>query len=179
MVQWNPKQGLLTHFSYQDGRLLVRKPGLYYVYAKTCFRYYAESELHHTRNTHHHPPRTRTRKPSAASVPPPSSHRHWPPNAAAADDVITQPPSPAQLMQYVLHERPSRGGAPLRPLAVMKGGSTQRWSERGGGYNMYCLQQGRALDLRTGDGLLVRVANAWMLDPEPQASYFGAFRIGH
>lgn len=142
LIHWNVEQGFLSQFGYQDGRILVRKPGLYYVYAKTCFRYYDELE-----------PRLRGS---------PSDHR------------LAATSSPVQLIQYIFHERPS-GGATLRPTVVMKSGSTQHW--RVGGYHMYCQQQGGAIALRTGDGLFVRVSNAWMLDPEAEGSYFGMFRI--
>ncbi|XP_062383941.1 tumor necrosis factor ligand superfamily member 11-like isoform X1 [Sardina pilchardus] len=148
MIHWNAEQGYLFQFGYHDGRILVRKPGLYYVYTKTCFRYYDELE------------------PGLTSHP-----RGYP-----SDRRLAATASPVQLIQYVFHERPSRG-APPRPTVIMKSGSTQHW--RVGGYHMYCQQQGATVALRTGDGLFVRVSNSWMLDPEAEGSYFGAFRISH
>lgn len=148
MIHWNAEQGLLTQFGYHDGRVLVRKPGLYYIYAKTCFRYYNELD--------------------------PGVTPH--PRASPLDHRPVATSSTVQLIQYVFHERPSRG-APLRPTLIMKSGGTQRWKV--GGYHMYCQQQGRTVALRTGDGLFVRVSNSWMLDPEAEGSYFGAFRISH
>ncbi|KAI1899567.1 hypothetical protein AGOR_G00063110 [Albula goreensis] len=40
VIQWNKDQGQLHKIRYHDGRLLVQEGGLYYVYAKTCFRFY-------------------------------------------------------------------------------------------------------------------------------------------
>lgn len=39
-IEWDQQHGNLHKMSYQDGNLLVLESGLYYVYAKTCFRYY-------------------------------------------------------------------------------------------------------------------------------------------
>ncbi|XP_055071715.1 tumor necrosis factor ligand superfamily member 11 [Misgurnus anguillicaudatus] len=39
-IHWDESQGTLRKIKYRDGRILVVEPGYYYVYAKTCFRYY-------------------------------------------------------------------------------------------------------------------------------------------
>ncbi|KAJ8253372.1 hypothetical protein GJAV_G00212200 [Gymnothorax javanicus] len=133
MIQWNNEQGHLYKFRYHDGRLLVEEGGLYYVYAKTCFRLY-EPELD--------------------------------PQEAMEENV--------QLIQYVYHEKYTQT---TKPTVLMKSGSTQRW--RSPDYNMYCEQQGRLFRLRKGDGLFVNVSNLWMLDPESDGSYFGAFKTSN
>lgn len=146
IVHWNADQGHLSLLEYHDGRILFRKPGRYYVYAQTCFRYYNDPEQSLTSHSD-------SSKPSQRMMP---------------------TPSPVQLFQYIFLERPSRG-SPLRPTVIMKTGGTQRW--RPSGYHMTCQQQGGIVALRAGDGLYVSVSNAWMLDPEAEGSYFGAFRI--
>uniref|UniRef100_A0A3B4V280 TNF superfamily member 11 n=1 Tax=Seriola dumerili TaxID=41447 RepID=A0A3B4V280_SERDU len=39
-IDWEEKHGYHHKMGYQKGKLLVIEPGFYYVYAKTCFRYY-------------------------------------------------------------------------------------------------------------------------------------------
>ena len=39
MIHWDQSEGSLERMNYHDGRLIVEKEGLYYIYAKTCFRY--------------------------------------------------------------------------------------------------------------------------------------------
>uniref|UniRef100_A0A3Q2SPX1 TNF superfamily member 11 n=1 Tax=Fundulus heteroclitus TaxID=8078 RepID=A0A3Q2SPX1_FUNHE len=39
-IKWDEQHGNLNKMGYQDGNLLVLESGIYYVYAKTCFRYY-------------------------------------------------------------------------------------------------------------------------------------------
>ncbi|XP_062313063.1 tumor necrosis factor ligand superfamily member 11 isoform X1 [Osmerus eperlanus] len=39
MIHWDQSQGNLERMNYHNGRLIVEKEGLYYIYAKTCFRY--------------------------------------------------------------------------------------------------------------------------------------------
>ncbi|KAJ8256117.1 hypothetical protein COCON_G00199810 [Conger conger] len=131
VIQWSEAQGQLYNIRYHDGRLLVQEGGLYYVYAKTCFRFY-EPELE---------PELEVR---------------------------------AQLIQYVVHEKTTQT---TKPMVLMKSGSTKQW--RSPNYNMYCQQQGRLFRLREGDGLFVNVSNAWMLDPESEGSYFGAFKTSN
>ncbi|XP_017287284.1 tumor necrosis factor ligand superfamily member 11 [Kryptolebias marmoratus] len=40
VIEWDEVHGTLRNMSYQKTKLLVTVPGFYYVYAKTCFRYY-------------------------------------------------------------------------------------------------------------------------------------------
>ncbi|XP_028837521.1 tumor necrosis factor ligand superfamily member 11-like [Denticeps clupeoides] len=150
IVHWNADQGRLSKLGYHDGRILVRKSGLYFVYAKTCFRYY---ELDLASNQHPEPG---------------AGHETSNSGPAALPDMGVQ------LIQYVFLERPNHR-APLRPIMMMKSGSTHRWTT--GAYHMCCQQQGGAFALRTGDGVYVSVSNSWLLDPESEGSYFGAFRI--
>lgn len=39
-IDWDTERGHLQGMGYTKGKLLVREAGFYYVYAKTCFRYY-------------------------------------------------------------------------------------------------------------------------------------------
>lgn len=39
-IKWDDEHGNLQKMKYQDGNLLVLETGIYYIYAKTCFRYY-------------------------------------------------------------------------------------------------------------------------------------------
>ncbi|KAM9485435.1 tumor necrosis factor ligand superfamily member 11-like [Salvelinus alpinus] len=141
MIHWDEAQGHLKKMRYHDGRLLVDEPGLYSVYAKTCFRYYDLG------------PET---EPGDAT-----------PQAVDVNN--------AQLIQYISHEKHT--SLPSKSVVLMKTGSTMRWNNSQ--YNMYCAQQGRGVMLQQGDGLFVNVSNAWMLDPEPEGTYFGAIKIGN
>lgn len=40
MIEWDEEPRHRTKMGYQRGKLLVTESGFYYVYAKTCFRYY-------------------------------------------------------------------------------------------------------------------------------------------
>ncbi|XP_056146007.1 tumor necrosis factor ligand superfamily member 11 [Lampris incognitus] len=40
MIDWDELHGHRTRMDYLKGKLLVKESGFYYVYAKTCFRYY-------------------------------------------------------------------------------------------------------------------------------------------
>ncbi|XP_041940074.1 tumor necrosis factor ligand superfamily member 11 isoform X2 [Alosa pseudoharengus] len=131
MIHWSNEYGRLKKIKYNDGRILVEKGGLYYVYAKTCFRHYFQS-------------------PGQPDV------------------------SNAQLIQYVYHEKHTQ--STIKPILLMKSGSTMRWDDKH--YNMYCVQQGRGIHLSQGDGIFVNVSNSWLLDPEPEGSYFGALKLG-
>ncbi|ROK31081.1 Tumor necrosis factor ligand superfamily member 11 [Anabarilius grahami] len=135
IIHWNADQGHLSRFRYHDGRILVQKSGLYYIYAKTCFRHHESLET------------------EAGSGP-------------GSSDAV-------QLIQYVFHERVTHS-APSRTV-LMKTGSTRSW--RRGAYDMCCHQQAGLFPLRDGDAVYVSVSNSWMLDPEAEGSYFGAFRI--
>ncbi|XP_041858473.1 tumor necrosis factor ligand superfamily member 11 [Melanotaenia boesemani] len=39
-IEWDEVHGNLRRMDYQKGRLMVKESGFYYVYSKTCFRYY-------------------------------------------------------------------------------------------------------------------------------------------
>ncbi|XP_048884850.1 tumor necrosis factor ligand superfamily member 10 isoform X1 [Brienomyrus brachyistius] len=80
-----------------------------------------------------------------------------------------------QLIQYVYHEKHTQNT--IKPMVIMKSGSTKRW--KNGVYNMYCEQQSGIFTLKEGDGLFVNVSNSWLLDPDPEGSYFGAFKISN
>ncbi|CAB1347194.1 unnamed protein product, partial [Coregonus sp. 'balchen'] len=147
MIHWDEAQGHLKKMRYHDGRLLVDEPGLYSVYAKTCFRYYDLG------------PET---EPGGA-----------PEHAIATPQAVDV--SNAQLIQYISHEKHT--SLPSKSVVLMKTGSTMHWNNSQ--YNMYCAQQGRGVMLQQGDGLFVNVSNAWMLDPEPEGTYFGAIKIGN
>ncbi|CDQ83182.1 unnamed protein product [Oncorhynchus mykiss] len=147
MIHWDEAQGHLKKMRYHDGRLLVDESGLYYVYAKTCFRYYdLEPEM----------------EPSDA-----------PGQALATPQTVDV--NNAQLIQYISQEKHT--SSPSKSVVLMKTGSTMRWNNSQ--YNMYCAQQGRGVMLQHGDGLFVNVSNAWMLDPEPEGTYFGAIKMGN
>ncbi|XP_029596266.1 tumor necrosis factor ligand superfamily member 11 isoform X1 [Salmo trutta] len=157
MIHWDHAHGHLSKIGYHDGRILVREGGLYYIYAKTCFRYYDQVEESLLESGSHAPGR---RGASAE----PSIHRE---DGAGAGAV-------ALLIQYVFHERHSHS-APHRPAVLMKSGSTKHWQRSH--YHMCCQQQGGAFPLGPGDSIYVSVSNSWLLDPEAEGSYFGAFRI--
>ncbi|XP_066520522.1 tumor necrosis factor ligand superfamily member 11-like [Hoplias malabaricus] len=142
IIHWNPEQGNLHHFGYHNGRILARKSGLYYVYAKTCFRYYDILEVVPESGK-----RLQTESPSDEGV---------------------------QLIQYVYHERLSHSLL-TRPALLMKSGNTWQWKR--GTYHMCCQQQSGVFSIQAGEGLYVSVSNSWMLDPEAEGSYFGAFRV--
>ncbi|XP_076841511.1 tumor necrosis factor ligand superfamily member 11 [Brachyhypopomus gauderio] len=132
-VHWDELRSTLIKFKYHNGRLLMEEQGLYYVYAKTCFRY-------------------------------------------AADHVSNrQDVSNAQLIQYIYHEINSQ--SKFGPVLLSKSGGTLQWSHRN--YHMYCVQQGRSVRLRKSDSLFVNVSNSWLLDPEPEGTYFGAFKMSN
>ncbi|XP_066562732.1 tumor necrosis factor ligand superfamily member 11 [Amia ocellicauda] len=133
LVHWNPSHGLshIRHLGYTDGKLKVIEGGLYYIYAKTCFRHY----------------------PSISED-------------SLKDDT--------QLLQYIHHEKQAQ----KTTIILMKSGSTKSWNETEGFY-LYCVQQGGIFLLKSGDGLFVKVSNSWLLDPESEGSYFGAFKISN
>ncbi|KAG9277879.1 tumor necrosis factor ligand superfamily member 11 [Astyanax mexicanus] len=140
IIHWYPEQGNLQHFGYNNGRVLVQKSGLYYVYAKTCFRYYDLLE---------------------------NGHSNESPTSSPFDKGV-------QLIQYVFVERLSYSST-LRTTLLMKSGNTFQWKR--GTYHMCCQQQSGVFSLQAGEGLYVSVSNSWMLDPEAEGSYFGAFRV--
>ncbi|XP_070771060.1 tumor necrosis factor ligand superfamily member 11 [Enoplosus armatus] len=137
-IEWNEEDIYRHRMGYQKGKLLVMESGFYYVYAKTCFRYY--------------------------NLPEDSSQA-----GAPLVDV-----SNTQLIQYVHHESIKQNS---RAVVLMRTGSTMRWNITS--YNMYCAQQGRGVRLEEGDALYVNVSNAWMLDKQGEATYFGAIKLGN
>lgn len=130
-VYWDDSRGTLKKITNRQGRLVIDEQGLYYVYAKTCFRY------------------------APAHVP------------------NKQDVSNVQLFQYIYHEIHTQ--AKFKPVLLSKSGGTRQWGNQS--YNMYCVQQGRTARLKPMDGLFVNVSNSWLLDPEPEGTYFGAFKI--
>uniref|UniRef100_A0A3P8ZLK9 THD domain-containing protein n=1 Tax=Esox lucius TaxID=8010 RepID=A0A3P8ZLK9_ESOLU len=151
MIHWDHARGHLSKIGYHDGRILVQEGGLYYIYAKTCFRYsdQVEESLLQSESP---------RRDGTSTVP--GIHR------GDRDGAL--------LIQYVFRERYSPS-SPLRQAVLMKSGSTRYWQR--GHYHMCCQQQGGAFPLGPGDGLYVSVSNSWLLDPEAEGTYFGAFRI--
>ncbi|XP_072301035.1 tumor necrosis factor ligand superfamily member 11 [Eucyclogobius newberryi] len=43
-IEWDNNQGDLHCMTYNKGKLFIEEPGYYYVYAKTCFRYYYDAD---------------------------------------------------------------------------------------------------------------------------------------
>ncbi|MBN3320028.1 TNF11 factor, partial [Atractosteus spatula] len=132
LIHWNTNHGLahLRHLGYSDGIIKVLEGGFYYVYAKTCFRYYAGVS-----------------------------------GDVLKDDTI--------LIQYVHHEKQAQ----KTTIVLMKSGSTKHWNKTD--FNLYCIQQGGVFLLKDGDGIYVKVSNSWLLDPEPEGSYFGAIKMSN
>uniref|UniRef100_W5MEZ7 TNF superfamily member 11 n=1 Tax=Lepisosteus oculatus TaxID=7918 RepID=W5MEZ7_LEPOC len=132
LIHWNTNHGLahLRHLGYSDGIIKILEGGFYYVYAKTCFRYYAGVS-----------------------------------GDVLKDDTI--------LIQYVHHEKQAQ----KTTIVLMKSGSTKHWNKTD--FNLYCIQQGGVFLLKDGDGIYVKVSNSWLLDPEPEGSYFGAIKMSN
>ncbi|XP_030637719.1 tumor necrosis factor ligand superfamily member 10-like [Chanos chanos] len=149
IVHWNAKQGYLSHLGYHNGRILIHEPGLYYIYAKTCFRFYYNLD---------------------------SNSESVSGTDSSLDSLLEVQTlqGGVQLFQYVYNERLIHS-SPVRVVLLMRSGSTQRWNQDT--YHMCCQQQGGVFALRSGDGLYVNVSNSWMLDPDAEGSYFGTFRI--
>ncbi|XP_076872048.1 tumor necrosis factor ligand superfamily member 11-like isoform X2 [Brachyhypopomus gauderio] len=146
VIHWNPDQGSLHHFGYHNGRVLVEESGLYYVYAKTCFRYYDIIEV--------------------ASETEQDSQSNGPPTISPSDAGM-------QLVQYVFREHVSRGRS--GPVLLMKSGHTWHWKQ--GTWHTCCQRQSGVFALQSGDGLYVSILNIWVLDPDTEGSYFGAFMV--
>ncbi|KAM6934888.1 tumor necrosis factor ligand superfamily member 11 [Xenentodon cancila] len=158
-IDWDAAHGNLRGMKYQKGKLMVMEPGFYYVYAKTCFRYYAIEVPEES---------------SQAGILPAdviNTHRRDPSLNAGISPVDVNNP---QLIQYVYHESIKQNS---KAVVLMKTGTTMRLN--GTSYNMYCAQQGRGVHLVEGDALFVNVSNAWMLDQEPEGTYFGAIKLGN
>uniref|UniRef100_A0AAR2JDD0 THD domain-containing protein n=1 Tax=Pygocentrus nattereri TaxID=42514 RepID=A0AAR2JDD0_PYGNA len=122
-VYWDELRGTLNKIRYHDGRLLMEEQGLYYVYAKTCFRYAPE-------------------------------------HATKKQDV-----SNVQLFQYIYHEIHTQ--SKMRP-----------WGKPKLQHVLAC-KQGRSARLKASDGIFVNVSNSRLLDPEPEGTYFGAFKMSN
>ncbi|XP_072541242.1 tumor necrosis factor ligand superfamily member 11 [Salminus brasiliensis] len=83
--------------------------------------------------------------------------------------------SNVQLIQYIYHEIHTQ--PKFKPALLSKSGGTLQWGNQS--YNMYCAQQGRSAFLNKHDGIFVNVSNSWLLDPEPEGTYFGAFKMSN
>ncbi|XP_061579212.1 tumor necrosis factor ligand superfamily member 11 [Cololabis saira] len=155
-IDWDKDHGDIRQMGYEKGKLMVMESGFYYVYAKTCFRYYAIEDS------------------GQAGIPPAdvsNAHRRDPGLNTRISPVDVNNP---QLIQYVYHESIKQN---RKAVVLMKTGTTMRLN--GTSYNMYCAQQGRGVHLFKGDTLSVNVSNAWMLDKEPEGTYFGAIKLGN
>ncbi len=83
--------------------------------------------------------------------------------------------SNVQLFQYIYHEKHTQ--SVITPILLTKSGGTLQWNIAK--YNMYCVEQGRGIQLSNGDGIYVNVSNAWLLDPAADGTYFGTFKISN
>lgn len=81
--------------------------------------------------------------------------------------------SNVQLFQYIYHEKHTQ--SVIKPVVLTKSGGTLQWNIAK--YNMYCVEQGRGVQLTKADGIFVNVSNAWLLDPAAEGTYFGTFKI--
>ncbi|KAG1945309.1 tumor necrosis factor ligand superfamily [Pimephales promelas] len=81
--------------------------------------------------------------------------------------------SNVQLFQYICHEKHTQSSS--KPIVLAKSGSTLQWNIAE--YNMYCVEQGRGVQLSKADGIFVNVSNAYLLDPAAEGTYFGTFKI--
>ncbi|XP_049905345.1 tumor necrosis factor ligand superfamily member 11 [Epinephelus moara] len=45
LIDWDEEHGYRHRMGYQKGKLLVMESGFYYIYAKTCFRYYKDGPV--------------------------------------------------------------------------------------------------------------------------------------
>lgn len=45
LIDWDEEHGYRHKMGYQKGKLLVMESGFYYIYAKTCFRYYKDGPV--------------------------------------------------------------------------------------------------------------------------------------
>ncbi|XP_016121278.1 tumor necrosis factor ligand superfamily member 10-like, partial [Sinocyclocheilus grahami] len=83
--------------------------------------------------------------------------------------------SNVQLLQYIYHEKHTQ--SVITPILLTKSGGTLQWNIAK--YNMYCVEQGRGIQLNNNDGIFVNVSNAWLLDPAADGTYFGTFKISN
>ncbi|XP_069496133.1 tumor necrosis factor ligand superfamily member 11 [Ambystoma mexicanum] len=77
-----------------------------------------------------------------------------------------------QLMLYISKSNNKR----KHSETLMKGGSTKYWSKNSI-YHFYSVYQGGIFKLRAGDEIFIEVSNPSLLDPDQDATYYGAFRI--
>lgn len=59
---------------------------------------------------------------------------------------------------------------------LMKGGSTKYWSGNSE-FHFYSINVGGFFKLRAGEEISVQVSNPFLLDPDQDATYFGAFKV--
>ncbi|XP_012888218.1 PREDICTED: tumor necrosis factor ligand superfamily member 11 [Dipodomys ordii] len=60
---------------------------------------------------------------------------------------------------------------------LMKGGSTKYWSGNSE-FHFYSINVGGFFKLRSGEEISIEVSNPFLLDPDQDATYFGAFKVG-
>uniref|UniRef100_A0A8C0X133 Tumor necrosis factor ligand superfamily member n=1 Tax=Castor canadensis TaxID=51338 RepID=A0A8C0X133_CASCN len=60
---------------------------------------------------------------------------------------------------------------------LMKGGSTKYWSGTSE-FHFYSINVGGFFKLRSGEEISIEVSNPSLLDPDQDATYFGAFKVG-
>lgn len=94
---------------------------------------------------------------------------------AEEHDSSNEDVSNVQLFQYIYHEKHTQ--SVITPILLTKSGGTLQWNIAK--YNMYCVEQGRGIQLSNGDGIYVNVSNAWLLDPAADGTYFGTFKISN
>ncbi|XP_051762481.1 tumor necrosis factor ligand superfamily member 11 [Ctenopharyngodon idella] len=92
---------------------------------------------------------------------------------AEEHDTDKEDVSNLQLFQYIYHEKHTQ--SVIKPAILTKSGGTLQWNIAK--YNMYCVEQGRGVQLTKADGIFVNVSNAWLLDPAAEGTYFGTFKI--
>nr|XP_039329239.1 tumor necrosis factor ligand superfamily member 11 isoform X2 [Saimiri boliviensis boliviensis] len=63
-----------------------------------------------------------------------------------------------------------------RSQTLMKGGSTKYWSGNSE-YHFYSINVGGFFKLRSGEEISIEVSNPSLLDPDQDATYFGAFKV--
>lgn len=59
---------------------------------------------------------------------------------------------------------------------LMKGGSTKNWSGNSE-FHFYSINVGGFFKLRSGEEISIEVSNPSLLDPDQDATYFGAFKV--
>lgn len=77
-----------------------------------------------------------------------------------------------QLMVYVTKTDVKRRNA----IILMKGGSTKYWSGNSE-FHFYSVNVGGFSKLKSGEIISIQVSNPSLLDPSPEGTYFGAFKI--